>query len=325
MLEIEVKRFVASVRPLLAASTTKQGFAKALKENARPLVAIMRPRDEHDVALLDGMIVPALDGAAITPDGPVGRFVRMCVREVAMLPWQLAMFSSHVAGGGGPIASGGWVSQSTATDLSSYTYTSFSIPSGKNNVVLILAAGAKDRFGTAGNTQANSATADGNAMTKITGSNCAQESSFEEGVAIYAYALGDLPSGWTGDVVANWPETQTDESMIIGYLENASQTLPSTLVATDANTSGVDLSGTINSCPDGSLVISACCASFGVGPITATGTGQTIDKSETTDGVVNSAVSETPVSGTSNVTFGWSKTGGTPDRWAMCGACFQAA
>lgn len=101
--------FASTIRPAVATATTKQGLAKALRDAARPLVRAARPRDEDDVAALDAAVMAALAGGGINPRGELGQFARQRVREIAMLPWQIAMMV-----GGVEAASGGTVTVSIA-------------------------------------------------------------------------------------------------------------------------------------------------------------------------------------------------------------------
>ena len=85
----EIKRFAAQLPAIAAAAETKQGLAKALRHAARPVVSAARPRSEADVRQLETILAREL------PATKLGQFARARVREIAMLPWQIAMFGGY--------------------------------------------------------------------------------------------------------------------------------------------------------------------------------------------------------------------------------------
>lgn len=98
MIDAAVKAYAAAVRSARDTSETLQDFAKKLRQLARPIIVYARPRSEHDVEVIDGALIDALREAQIDPRSGLGRFARERVKEIAMLPWQIAMFSSAPGG-----------------------------------------------------------------------------------------------------------------------------------------------------------------------------------------------------------------------------------
>lgn len=94
----EARQYAEAVKPLGRSIETRQEFAAALHDAARPLVRVARPRNEFDVQKLDAVMISALAGEGIDPVSKLGLFARERVREIAVLPWQLAFFASPTEG-----------------------------------------------------------------------------------------------------------------------------------------------------------------------------------------------------------------------------------
>lgn len=87
MIDFQISKFVATIRPALEGNTTKQGFAKALYQAAHPLLVLVRPRDKYEVYQLGEEVKPVLTAHGIDPEKPLGRFVLDRLREAATFPW----------------------------------------------------------------------------------------------------------------------------------------------------------------------------------------------------------------------------------------------